>query len=87
MPLRCNDFLCCEADGLGFVCCVGKNSSVTDNYAHDEEGASEVAEECKDPVLEHLKNAGAAVECGHCRKLCNESVLDKKKSSGCHGLP
>ena len=51
-----------------------------DNNSHDEEGASEVTEECENPVLKHLENAGAAMKGGHRRKLCNESITRTQKA-------
>lgn len=62
MPLGCDDFLGGEFDGLGSIGCIGEDVGVANKNAHNEQRASEVAEEGDSPMFQHLDDAGATVE-------------------------
>ena len=62
MPHRCHSLGRCNGEKLLLVGGSLEHTSVADDDAGNEQGSSEVAEECKEPVSQHEQDRGASME-------------------------
>jgi len=77
MPHWCHGLGCCNGEKLFLVGGGLEHTSVTDDDAGNEQGSSEVTEECEEPVSQHQEDRGTTM------KGCQTGVHETSSTEVC----